>query len=166
MPRPKAKCGTYSAYKRHKRDGEEVDLKCIMARDQRTADQREARKAGRPAKTKTAPKPTKPKPSVDDFEGWEDFDQERREAIETPAPSKGREDRLRWQLGLLETTMAKVADEEPAKFAPLAKRHSELLEELDGLNDAEREADPFDEFFNGDLSNVVGFPAAQDRKTS
>ena len=31
MPRPLAPCGTYSAYRRHKRRGEEVDVECRQA---------------------------------------------------------------------------------------------------------------------------------------
>lgn len=37
MPRPKAPCGTYTAYKRHLRDGEEVDAACRKAQQERDA---------------------------------------------------------------------------------------------------------------------------------
>ncbi|MNI02144.1 hypothetical protein D3C73_550080 [compost metagenome] len=60
-----------------------------------------------------------------------------------------------------------MQDVEASKLAPLSKRHSELLAELATMSEqGEKEADPFDAFFNGDLSNVVGFPTPQDRKTS
>jgi hypothetical protein len=103
---------------------------------------------------------------VDDFEGWEDFDSERRERPETPAAGKSRSDRLYWQLGLLEDALAYVSSDDPAKLAPLSKRHSELLAEIESLSSEVKEADPFDEFFNGDVSNVVGFPTAKDREAS
>jgi hypothetical protein len=159
MPRPKAKCGTYSAYKRHKREGEPVDEACRRASDERVAEQRDGRKAGTPKKPVTPP--------ADEFGDWEDFDSERRDQVEIPPSGRSRQERLEWQLSLLEEALAVVATSEPAKMAPLAKRHSELLAELATLTGStEKEADPFDEFFNGDLSNVARFPAPKDREAS
>ncbi|MDQ0735322.1 hypothetical protein [Arthrobacter agilis] len=74
-----------------------------------------------------------------------------------------RQQSLEWNLRLVEAAMGDV---EPSKLAPLSKRHSELLVELAGLSSGVKEVDPFDEFFNGDLSNVVGFPAPKDREAS
>jgi hypothetical protein len=158
MPRPQAPCGSYSAYKRHKRKGEPVDEACRRASDERVAEQRDARKAGAPKGKQEAP--------ADDFGDWENFDAERRERVASPGVGKSRQERLEWQLGILEESMSEVAREEPAKLAPLAKRHSELLAELDSLTSTVKEVDPFDEFFSGDLSNVVGFPAPKDREAS
>lgn len=162
MPRPPAPCGSYSAYKRHLRKGEPVDAACRRASDERVAEQKDAREAGRPARTKTAPA-TPP----DDFENWEDFDAERREAPEVPPATRTRVERLQWGLSLVEAAMAHVSGEEPAKLAPLSKRHSELLAEIEALEGATvKEVDPFDEFLSGDASNVIGFPTPADRKTS
>lgn len=162
MPRPPAPCGSYSAYKRHLRKGEPVDAACRRASDERVAEQKDAREAGRPARTKTAP--VNP---PDEFEDWEDFDAERREAPEIPPAHRTRVERLQWGLSLIEAAMAHVSSEEPAKLAPLSKRHSELLGEIEALEGSgTKEVDPFDEFFSGDLSNVVGFPTTEDRKTS
>lgn len=159
MARPKAPCGSYSAYKRHLKNDEPVDDACRQASDERVAEQRESRKAGRPKK-QTAPPP-------DDFGDWDDFDKERRERPETPSAGRSRSDRLHWQLGLLEDALAYVSSDDPAKLAPLSKRHSELLAEIESLTGGgAKEADPFDEFFNGDVSNVVGFPTAKDREAS
>lgn len=162
MPRPPAPCGSYSAYKRHLRKGEPVDDACRRASDERVAEQKEAREAGRPARSKTAAAPP-----PDDFEDWEDFDAERRAAPEVPPANRTRLERLQWGLSLVEAAMAHVSDEEPAKLAPLSKRHSELLAEIDSLEGATvKEVDPFDEFLSGDASNVIGFPTSADRKTS
>ena len=159
MPRPPAPCGTYTAYKRHLRNDEPVDEACRRASDERVAEQAAARRWDKPPKAESTP--------VDDFEGWEDFDAARREAPETPPANRTRVERLQWGLSLVEAAMAHVAGDEPAKLAPLSKRHSELLAEIEALEGTKpKEVDPFDEFFSGDLSNVVGFPTTEDRKTS
>lgn len=46
MPRPPAPCGTYSAYRRHLRDGEDVDAECRAAQVSYAAEQKKARHAG------------------------------------------------------------------------------------------------------------------------
>lgn len=140
MARAKAPCGTYSAYKRHLRDGEAVDEACRQASVERSREQSRSRKGDEPEAARvTASAPPK-------------------------LGGSSRQQSLEWNLALVEAAMQDV---EASKLAPLSKRHSELLAELSTMSDqGEKEADPFDAFFNGDLSNVVGFPTAQDRKTS
>jgi hypothetical protein len=72
---------------------------------------------------------------------------------------------LEWNLGLIEAAMGEI---DAARLAPLSKRHQELLAELATLDGpaAAKEVDPFDEFFNGDLSNVARFPTSSDREAS
>lgn len=160
MPRPPAPCGSYTAYKRHLRKGEPVDDACRRASDERVAEQAAARRWDNPPE----PEPT----PVDEFEGWEGFDSERRDKPETPPAHRSRAERLQWGLSLVEAAMAHVAGDEPAKLAPLSKRHSELLAEIESLEGpaVAKEVDPFDEFFNGDLSNVARFPTSSDREAS
>lgn len=140
MARPKAPCGTYSAYKRHLRDEEPVDEACRAASVERSREQAASRK-GEPAQ---APP---------------------QHGIEPPLPGKTRQESLEWNLRLIEAAMVDV---ESSKLAPLSKRHSELLAELATVTGAgeKKGVDPFDEFFSGDLSNVVGFPTSADREAS
>lgn len=157
MPRPKAACGTYSAYKRHLRDGSDVDDACRQASKERSRAQTQQRKDNAPAALKP------------DAESWEDFDLERREAPPEAGDGIAAFDRgrdLRWNLGLVKSAMQEVAEKDAAKLAPLSKRHSELLLEIEALDGAVQEVDPFDEFLSGDFSNVIGFQSAKDRKTS
>ena len=140
MPRAKAPCGTYSAYKRHKRDDEPVDEACRQASIERSREQTASRKA--------AESPHVPQ-----------------HGIEAPPPGKSRQESLEWNLRLIEAAMVDV---EPAKLAPLSKRHSELLAELAAASgsDEKKGEDPFDAFFSGDLSNVTRIPAPKDREAS
>ncbi|MDQ0102343.1 hypothetical protein J2T10_001989 [Paenarthrobacter nicotinovorans] len=84
---------------------------------------------------------------------------------EAPPSARTRKQSLEWNLGLIEAAMAEV---DAARLAPLSKRHQELLAELATLDGpaAAKEVDPFDEFFNGDLSNVARFPTSSDREAS
>jgi hypothetical protein len=53
--------------------------------------------------------------------------------------------------------MEHVARDEPTKLAPLSKRHSELLVELEHAADAANEAtDPFDAFLGSNVSAIAG----------
>lgn len=141
MARPPAPCGTFSAYKRHKRKGEPVDEMCQAAAKIESKKQVDAMNFRPPSEEALAAAAAVPR-------------------------ERTREESLRRNLLLVERAMEIVAADEPAKLSPLSKRHSELLSELEGLSEPVKEADPFDAFFAGDASNVVGFPAAQDRKTS
>ncbi len=139
MPRPKAPCGTYSAYKRHLRDDEPVDAACRQASIERSREQTAARAEGEPT-----PMPVRESPPQSE--------------------AKSRQASLEWNLRLIETAMVEV---DAAKLAPLSKRHSELLAEIESLSGEVKEADPFDAFFGGDVaSNVVGFPTAKAREVS
>lgn len=141
MARAKAACGTYSAYKRHLRDGEPVDDACRQASVERSREQSRLRKG-------------------------EELDAERVTAPPAPPrqPNTSRQESLEWNLALVEAAMQDV---EASKLAPLSKRHSELLAELATVcGGTVKEADPFDAFFSGDFSNVVGFPTSEDRKMS
>lgn len=137
MARAKAPCGTYSAYKRHKRDGEPVDAECRRASlDRSRAEQ--AKHRGDDTRPPRAPR------------------------VETPEQRKSREEALRWNLALVESAMVEV---DAGRLAALSKRHSELLDELDKLTGADKKEDPFDAFFSAG-SNVIGFPTAKDREAS
>lgn len=138
MPRAKAPCGTYSAYKRHLRDGEPVDPACRQASVERSREQTRSRAESAP-----------PVPVAV------------REA--PPVAAKTRQESLEWNLRLIESAMVEV---DPTKLAPLSKRHSELLAELASMTSEVKEVDPLDEFLSGDLSNVTRFPAAADREAS
>ena len=138
MPRAKAPCGTYSAYKRHLRDGEPVDPACRQASVERSREQVRSRNESAP-----------PAPVIE------------REA--PPVARKGRQESLEWNLRLIESAMVEV---DPSRLAPLSKRHSELLAELASMTSEVKEVDPLDEFLSGDLSNVTRFPAAADREAS
>jgi hypothetical protein len=87
-------------------------------------------------------------------------------AAASVVPGKSREESLRHNLLLIERAMEIVAAMEPSKLAPLSKRHSELLAELEGLNGSAKQEDPLDAFLSGGDSNVVGFPTPTDRKVS
>jgi hypothetical protein len=116
MPRPKAPCGTYSAYKRHLRDGSPVDPACEAARNARTeqvAAQRKAAKAGKPVLTLVA--------TADSSEG-------------TPYR---RVDVLREGLEVVRDAIRAVAQTEPARLAPLLKEQREIARELGELEAAE-----------------------------
>jgi hypothetical protein len=134
MPRPLAAHGTYSAYKRHLREKSPACEPCIAARDARTAATRADRKSGR------APAPPTP--------------------IRAPAPADLRlthRGALEHNLALVTAAMEHVARDEPAKLAPLSKRHSELLVELEHAADAANEAtDPFDAFLGSNVSAIAG----------
>lgn len=139
MPRAKAPCGSYSAYKRHLRDGEPVDELCRQASVERSREQVRARAADEPVRPP-------------------------RDVPEVPV-GRSRLESLRWNLGLIESAMADV---DSARLAPLSKRHSELLADIAAVEGASvvKEVDPFDEFFSGDISNVARFPAPSDREAS
>jgi hypothetical protein len=135
MPRPLAAHGTYSAYKRHLREKSPVCEPCIAARDARTAATRADRKSGR-APAPPAPIRSPPPPA--------DLGLTHRAALEH-------------NLALVTAAMEHVAREEPAKLAPLSKRHSELLVELEHATEAGNEVtDPFDAFLGSNVSAIAG----------
>jgi hypothetical protein len=137
MPRPLAPHGTYSAYKRHLREKSTVCAPCIQARDERTADQREERRP----ESMVLP-PVLPAPSA--------------------AAVSDHRVKLERNLELVTAAMEHVAEAEPAKLAPLSKRHSELLSELATLDGSDVKEDPFDAFLAG--GNVTGITSAPSRK--
>jgi len=138
MPRPLAPHGTYSAYKRHLREKSTVCELCVGARDERTAAQRAERR----------PQSSAPPPS--DSAGL------------PPGTETDYRVALERNLKLVSDALEKVALDEPAKLAPLSKRHSELLNELRSFDGPEVKEDPFDAFFAG--SNVIGISTAPSRK--
>jgi hypothetical protein len=165
MARPPAPCGTYSAYKRHRRKHETVDPACEKARDERTAADAAARKASRAEKVAAATAPP-----VDDDSDWDGTDLfarirgERSRRDHSDAVPKTRAERLQWNLDLIEAAMEITGTLEPSKLAPLSKRHSELLDELHRIDGDKPVKDPLDEFFGDGGSNVVGISTASSRK--
>lgn len=116
MPRPKAPCGTYSAYKRHLRDGSTVDAACAAARDDRTkqvADDRRAAKRA-PRVLSIVPDPVEPDP-------------ERLERAEV----------LREGLSTVRAAIRVVSQSEPARLAPLLKEQREIARELAEIDASE-----------------------------
>jgi hypothetical protein len=138
MPRAKAPCGTYSAYKRHKSAGEPVDDACQQASVQRHREDTAARQSGEPRAASSRP-------------------------VIPASRTKTRQESLEWNLALVEAAMTEA---DSTKLAPLSKRHSELLAELASLGGGEKEVDPLDEFLSGDLSNVTRLPTAKGREAS
>lgn len=117
MPRPKAPCGTYSAYKRHLRDGSPVDAACAAARDERTqsvAAERSAKKfAASPVLTLVPADPV--------------ADEKRMQRAEV----------LREGLDVVRAAIAVVKLSEPARLAPLLKEQREIARELGEIDAAE-----------------------------
>lgn len=119
MPRPKAPCGTYSAYKRHLRDGSPVDSACEWARDERT---REVAAARRAAKT------GKPVLSIVEAASAGAGDDEKRMT---------RAEVLREGLDVVREAIRVVKDTEPTRLAPLLKEQREIARELGEIEAAE-----------------------------
>ncbi len=124
MPKQPAPCGTYTAYKRHKRNKETPCDACQIA-------QREhSKEANRVAKEKEAA----------DFQ-----------AAVVSAPKselKSRLDTLKTYLLTLETAIT-AAD--ASKIAPLGKELRETLkeiEEIQGASPAKTEVDPYEHYFD------------------
>lgn len=164
MARPKAPCGTYSAYKRHLRDDEVVDAACEAARDARTSADAAARKANRAQNGPSVAFEPAPEPEWDDAELISRVRSDRSRRDDGDVEPKTRAERLRWNLDLIEAAMDIVAGDEPAKLAPLSKRHSELLDELRRIDGDQPVKDAFDEFLGDGASNVVGISTAASRK--
>lgn len=111
MGRPQAPCGTFTAYKRHKRNHEPVDEECAQAaRDQKNS-RVEAKREERmsQARLKLAEAPVEQ--SVDELE------------------------RLRWNLRVLEAAMEAGM---PSGLASASKQHMDLvakIKKLEAQND-------------------------------
>ena len=164
MARPKAPCGTYSAYKRHRRAGETVDAACEAARDERTKADAAARKANRAQAPATLTPADESEPDWDDSELLSRIRGERSRHDDSDAEPMTRAEELRWNLELVKASMEFVARAEPAKLAPLSKRHSELLDELRRMDGDTPVKDPLDAFFDAGASNVIGITTAPSRK--
>jgi hypothetical protein len=116
VPRPKAPCGTYSAYKRHLRDGSPVDAVCAGARDERTrevAAERSAKKFAAPVLTLVPADPA--------------ADEKRMQRVEV----------LREGFDVVRAAIAVVKLSEPARLAPLLKEQREIARELGEIDAAE-----------------------------
>ena len=101
MARPLAECGSFSAYKRHKRNGEVVDDACAQA----ARDQKNARVGAK----------------------RDDAAQLVRLAIVDAPPAADSTDQLekaRWNLRILEATMEAGV---PSGMASLSKQHADLV---------------------------------------
>jgi len=110
MPRPPAPCGTYSAYKRHKRLGERVDAACEKAQHERVAEVKANRKSALTAERtlRIVPPPA-------------------------PRATTSRLDMLREALDVVNTAIQVVATEDPTKLAPLIREKRELAREIDAI---------------------------------
>lgn len=142
MARPKAPCGTYSAYKRHLREKSQPCEPCLEARAVRIAEQRAQRRSNSRASA---------------------------DVVQDSAPSASgtpsRMDQLEWNLSKVVLAISNVSESDPSKLAPLSKRHSELLAEiaaLDAESQSGAEEDPFDAFLEPNA--VVRITEAPSRK--
>jgi len=118
MPRPKAPCGTYSAYKRHLRDGSPVDAACERARDERTREVAAARRAARTGKPVLSIVTAPPEAAAD----------------EKPMT---RADVLREGLDVVREAIRSVRASQPERLAPLLKEQREIARELGEIEAAE-----------------------------
>lgn len=112
MARSLAPCGTFTAYKRHKRNGEPVDDSCAQAaRDQKNSRVR----AGRERATEVV----------------------KLAIVEAPPPVVGLNEleKLRWNLRILEATMEAGV---PTGMASLSKQHMDLVSAIRRLEQAEK----------------------------
>jgi hypothetical protein len=154
MPHDVAPCGTTTAYRRHKRRKEDACIPCKEAWAGYKADERAEK-----ARLKGVEADKKASHAIDAFESLLGAD------LSTEIDTKAE---LRANLLLIKQSMAVVAASDPAKLAPLSKRHSELLDELARLNEDGAKGDPLESFLSGDPSgpsaNVTRFPSAQDRE--
>lgn len=142
MPREVAPCGTPTAYRRHLRKGEDACLACKKAESDRQAFVRAEKERMKAAEREE--KASEAIQAFDDLAGSPTGDE-----IDVAAE-------LRANLTLIKQSMAIVAASEPAKLAPLSKRHSELLAELASLDDDGEKEDPLESF----LSRNPGGPSA------
>lgn len=156
MPREVAPCGTPTAYRRHLRKGETPCLACKKAESDRQAANR-----AEEDRLKAAERDKKASHAIQVFEDL------------LGGPLAGQIDmraELEANLLLIKQSMALVAASEPAKLAPLSKRHSELLAELASLDDDGEKEDPLESFLSSDSggasANVTRFPSATDRASA
>lgn len=111
MTRPLAPCGTFTAYKRHKRRGDPVDDACAQA----ARDQKNSRKRAEREQTAEVVKLA---------------------IVDAPEPSAGLDEleRLRWNLRILEATMEAGV---PTGMAALSKQHVDLVAAIRRLEKAD-----------------------------
>ena len=138
MGRPPAKCGTFSAYKRHLRNGEAIDEACQEAARVQSQAQTEKKRQQRP------PRPPAKKP--------EEKPPRRRTLIEEilvslpdVEPPCGREDVLRRGLAKVSKAIDVVFEIDPTKLAPLLREQREMARELESLSEGPREVSLADE---------------------
>ncbi|WP_417510588.1 hypothetical protein [Microbacterium sp.] len=112
MGRPKAPCGTESAYRRHLRNGEPIDAAC---RDAHAAGRRNARRS--PAAS--APPATPPKDDADD--------------------SGAEQDDMTLIVNTLRTAFTTIAEKDPTRLAPIAREFRSAVEATRGAADAPKE---------------------------
>lgn len=149
MARPPAPCGTFSAYKRHKRKGEPVDADC------RRAMQAEVAKRSAKATDSEQSATVTLLPAALELDEQLRLDA-RKELMEN--------------MQLVKAAMQKVSESDPLKIVTLSKRHSELLNELRSLSSTSvsggepEEADPFEQFFGA--GGASRRPTAAPRKPS
>lgn len=127
MPRPKAPCGEYAAYRRHLRNGEKVDAKCRAAQRRHdrvrsgSAPARAERVADKPRPVATAPTastdvPVLPPPS--------------------PPASVSRLEVLKELLEAQRLLLPNLQREEPARAYLLMREQRETLREIDEIQNA------------------------------
>ncbi|MCC4906961.1 hypothetical protein [Microbacterium sp. cx-59] len=109
MGKPKARCGTDAAYRRHLRNGDPVDDAC---RDAHAATRRASRRS--PAAPTTPTTPTAPEPP--DAETADDGDADDLELI----------------VKTLRKAFVKIAADDPTKLAPIAREFRTAVESKRG----------------------------------
>lgn len=112
MAKPLAPCGTFTAYKRHKRRGEPVDAACEAAmREQKNERTAAARKAANEVVRLAVSEVGPPAEAIDELE------------------------KLRWNLAVLEAAMRSGA---ASGMAALSKQHAELVATIHRLETREK----------------------------
>ncbi len=142
MARQKAPCGTYSAYRRHRREGSEPCAACVRAKNKHNA----SRSVSASARERSEPVVRA------------------QESVPVEVNSFDRHAELLRTLELVDTAIDAAIDDDPVKLAPLIRERRELIAEL-GPVEVVEEVDPFDEFLAGE-GNVVRFDSAKGREAS
>ncbi len=145
MARQKAPCGTYSAYRRHRREGSEPCGLCVRAKNEYNAS-RSVSATGREREEAAVRVEESVPVEADSLDAFD----RRAELLRT--------------LEFVDRAIGAAIGDDPVKLAPLIRERRELIAEL-GPVEVVEEVDPFDEFLAGE-GNVVRFDSAKGREAS
>lgn len=115
MGRPKAPCGTDAAYRRHLREGVEVDEACRRAHTE----------AGRKSSGRKSPRFDAPAVTT--------------EPVEPPSDQGDEPDDMKLIVDTLRTVFKTVAEKDPARIAPIARVFQTAVEATRGPTEPPKE---------------------------